>query len=107
LCSKYTNCTCADRDGSCSTPQQYAKIIYELGYRKVAEESEAETAIWEFKKAWTCNNTRIIEDATCSRCGYMRHTVRISQGDKATTQEVLSKLGKYCPNCRSRMSVDY
>ncbi len=85
-----------------------AEKLYDAGYRKVTEESEVEpTAVWEFWKGWTCNYAYRIEDATCSRCGYMRPTVRISQGDKATTQEVLSKLGKYCPNCRSKMSVDY
>ena len=34
LCSKYSMCTCNERDGHCSTPQQHAKIIQELGYRK-------------------------------------------------------------------------
>ena len=34
LCSKYTICTCNDRNGKCSTPQQHARILYELGYRK-------------------------------------------------------------------------
>ena len=34
LCSKYNICTCNNRDGHCSTPQQHAKIIQELGYRK-------------------------------------------------------------------------
>ena len=108
LCSKYAICTCTNRDGSCSTPQQHAKIIYELGYRKVTEESEVEqTAIWEFNKAWTCNNTRIIEDATCSRCGYKRSTIRIRPADKATPEDVLSKFGVYCPNCRAEMGVDF
>jgi len=34
LCSRYPTCTCIDRDGHCSTPQQHAKIIYGLGYKK-------------------------------------------------------------------------
>lgn len=34
LCSKYNICTCNNRDGHCSTSQQHAKIIQELGYRK-------------------------------------------------------------------------
>ena len=34
LCSKYKICTCNNRDGHCSTPQQHAQIMYELGYRK-------------------------------------------------------------------------
>ena len=34
LCSKYNICTCNNRDGHCATPQQHAKIIQELGYRK-------------------------------------------------------------------------
>ena len=34
LCSKYSACTCNNRDGHCPTPQQHAKIIYDLGYRK-------------------------------------------------------------------------
>ena len=34
LCSHYDNCTCANRDGHCPTPQRDARIIYELGYRK-------------------------------------------------------------------------
>lgn len=37
LCSRYDNCTCANRDGHCSTPQRDARIIYELGYRKEEE----------------------------------------------------------------------
>ena len=34
LCSKYQICTCNKKDGHCSTPQQHAKIILELGYKK-------------------------------------------------------------------------
>ena len=37
LCSRYDSCTCNERDGHCATPQQHAKIILELGYRKEAE----------------------------------------------------------------------
>ena len=37
LCKGYTNCTCNNRDGHCSTPQRDAKIIYEAGYRKEAD----------------------------------------------------------------------
>ena len=34
LCSKYSICTCNERDGHCATPQQHAKILVELGYRR-------------------------------------------------------------------------
>ena len=34
LCSKYGMCTCVERDGHCTTPQQHAKILMELGYAK-------------------------------------------------------------------------
>jgi hypothetical protein len=34
LCSKNTICTCVEKDGHCSTPQKYARIICDLGYRK-------------------------------------------------------------------------
>ena len=37
LCGKYKICTCTDRDGHCSTPQQHARIMYELGYCKKEE----------------------------------------------------------------------
>ena len=37
LCSRYSICTCVDRDGHCSTPQQHARIIYGLGYKKQVE----------------------------------------------------------------------
>ena len=37
LCSRYDNCTCANRDGHCPTPQRDARIIYELGYCKKEE----------------------------------------------------------------------
>lgn len=40
FCSKYAICTCNERDGHCSAPQQHARIMYELGYRKQDEVAE-------------------------------------------------------------------
>lgn len=37
LCSMYSICTCVKRDGHCILPQQHAKIIYGLGYKKQVE----------------------------------------------------------------------
>ena len=34
LCSRYSMCTCIERDGHCVTPQQHARILYGLGYKK-------------------------------------------------------------------------
>ena len=34
LCQGYSNCTCNNRDGHCSTPQRDAEILYKAGYRR-------------------------------------------------------------------------
>lgn len=59
LCSRYPMCTCIERDGHCSVPQQHAKIIYGLGYKK------------QVKGTWKYYSTTMME---CSVCG--RHTAR-------------------------------
>lgn len=59
LCSRYSMCTCVDRDGHCSTPQQHARIIYGLGYKKQVEGKWIKAACSEKDG-----------DATCSVCGH-------------------------------------
>lgn len=163
LCSKYSICTCIDRNGRCAEPQRHAGIIYDLGYRKVTEavwvgrdskysrstlqyddwycskcgkfypernkdrlgnycphcgaqmvtntlelhtEEVEPVAKWEFWKGWIGNYDYRIEDATCSRCGYVHPTVRRTFGSRETAKEVLDKLKDHCPNCKSKMEVE-
>lgn len=53
LCSRYSICTCVDRDGHCSTPQQHARINYGLGYKK------------QVKGTWKKYSSTMME---CSEC---------------------------------------
>ena len=55
LCSRYSICTCIDRDGNCSTPQQHAKIIYGLGYKK------------QIVGHWKHYSTTMMECSVCQR----------------------------------------
>jgi hypothetical protein len=55
LCSRYTICTCTDRDGHCSTPKQHAEIIYGLGYKK-------QTA-----GTWISYSSTMMECSVCKR----------------------------------------
>ena len=55
LCSRYSICTCVDRDGHCSTPQQNAKIIYGLGYKK------------QIVGHWEYYSTTMMECSVCKR----------------------------------------
>lgn len=54
LCSQYKICTCTDRNGRCSVPQQHAKIIVDLGYRK--EEAVVSELLARIKERapWFC-----------------------------------------------------
>lgn len=74
ICSKYTICTCNDRNGRCSTPRQHARIMYELGYRK---QREAEWIYQEYS---------------------MGHYV-----GKCNLCECEADMTRYCPNCGARM----
>lgn len=78
LCSRYSICTCVDRDGHCSTPQQHARIIYGLGYKKQIE--------GKWIKA-PCSEKN--GDATCSLCGHW---------DWSDC--------KYCSNCGAKMEKE-
>ena len=55
ICSRYPICTCASRDGHCPTPQQHAKIIYGLGYKK------------QVNGTWTDYSTTMMECSICKR----------------------------------------
>jgi len=55
-----------------------------------------ENAIWLVWAGWKGNHDQSIEGAKCSKCGYKHPTVYGS----------LEKLGKFCPNCGSKMKVD-
>ena len=70
---------------------------------KAAEPVEPAKAKWMFWEGWMSNHDMRIEDATCSACGYKHHTVRRTYGVKETEQEVLNKLGNFCPNCGKPM----
>lgn len=85
LCSRYSICTCVDRDGHCSTPQQHARIIYGLGYKKQVEGK------WLFHKYVG------EEYYKCSCCGVeypLPHT-----WDAYDVKEYL----KYCSSCGAKM----
>ena len=55
LCSRYSMCTCTERDGHCSVPQRHAKIIYGLDYKK------------QIKGTWKYYSTTMMECSVCSR----------------------------------------
>ena len=55
LCSRYPMCTCTKRDGHCHTPQQYAEIIYGLGYKK------------QVTGTWKIYSTTMMECSVCQR----------------------------------------
>ena len=76
LCSKETICTCTDRNGRCAVPQKYARIIYDLGYRKAIEGK------WEFDMY----TARYGNPYRCSNCG-----------------EESADTYNYCPHCGSNM----
>ena len=76
LCSQNKICTCSNRDGHCSTPQQYAHILYNLNYHK---QTEAE---WE--------EYQVPHIIVCSECDW-------------GTDPRDRKQFKYCPNCGAKM----
>ena len=78
LCSKYKICTCNNRDGHCSTPQQHARIMYELGYRKQIEGK------WQTSPDGT---------HWCSECGH----------DATYTFDGTEICGVVCPHCGAKM----
>lgn len=57
---------------------------------KAKEEPKAK---WEYWTGWASNHDKRIEDATCSRCGYLHPTVRGSY----------VFLADECPRCHSKM----
>lgn len=57
---------------------------------------------WRDWDGWRGNYDQRIEDATCSECGYIHHTVRREYND-TSFQDILNKLSKYCPNCGAKM----
>ena len=52
-------------------------------------------ADWLIWAGWMGNHDRRIDDAKCSKCGYIHHTVFGS----------VEKLSKHCLSCRSNMSI--
>ena len=77
LCSKETICTCTDRNGRCVLPQKYARIIYDLGYRKDIEGK------WEFDMY----TARYGNPYRCSNC-----------------DEECADTYTYCPHCGTKMN---
>ena len=66
-------------------------------FLKLCEETEqagAYEAEWQYWSGWSGNHDKRIEDATCSKCGYMHPTIRFGSPDL---------LQDYCPSCKSRM----
>jgi len=51
---------------------------------------------WKVWGGWKGNHDQRIEDAECSNCGFIHHTVYRS----------LEKLSKSCPRCKSDMSIE-
>ena len=64
---------------------------------------ESTKAKWLFWEGWMSNHDMRIDNATCSNCGYMHFTVRREPGSRETEQDILRKLGNFCPNCGKRM----
>lgn len=57
-----------------------------------------EKPVWKTWEGWRGNHDQRIEEATCSKCGYVHPTVKGS----------LSKLGTVCPSCKSIITeVEY
>ena len=82
LCSQYKICTCTSRDGHCSTPQQHARILYDLNYRK---QIEAEwTPIKQYSEKW---GVETINYYRCSNCDNFQYTNNAN----------------YCPKCGAKM----
>ena len=70
---------------------------------KSTGQAEPTKAKWQFWEGWISNHDKRIEDATCSACGYKHPTVRRTYGSNETPQDVLDKLGNFCPNCGKPM----
>jgi rRNA maturation endonuclease Nob1 len=63
LCSRYAICTCVVRDGHCQTPQQHAKILYGLGYKK------------QITGSWSNYSSTMMECSNCKKhVPYHRYT---------------------------------
>ena len=50
-------------------------------------------AEWKYWDGWMSNHDKRIDDATCSKCGYMHGVVKGSP----------ELLADYCPGCGSKM----
>jgi ribosomal protein S27AE len=74
---------------------------------KHAVEEETNTARWLLWEGWAGNHDKRIEEATCSRCGYVHAVVRKTFGSGETNRDILNKLSPYCPACGAEMSTDY
>ena len=70
---------------------------------KSAKQAEPAKAKWQFWEGWMSNHDMRIDDATCSNCGYKHHTVRRTPYSNESEQDVLNKLGNFCPNCGKPM----
>ena len=64
---------------------------------------DSDRAKWLFWEGWVSNHDMRIDDATCSSCGYKHPTVRRIPYSTEMEQDVLDKLGNFCPNCGKRM----
>lgn len=62
---------------------------------------------WEFWEGSIGNHDLRIEDATCSRCGYVHPTVRRTYGKRESFEEVVKKLAATCPRCSADMRGTY
>lgn len=74
-----------------------------LSVKATKQASTTSKAKWQFWEGWIGNHDMRIEDATCSNCGYEHHTVRRTAYSVETPQDVLDKLGNFCPNCGKPM----
>lgn len=65
------------------------------------------SARWEFWEGSISNHDMRIEDATCSRCGYVHPTVRRTFGTREPFEDVVKKLAATCPRCSADMRGTY
>ena len=59
-----------------------------------ATSSEEYDAEWQYWEGWMSNHDKRIDEATCSKCGYVHPTIRFGSPDL---------LQDYCPSCKSKM----
>ena len=117
ICEMGKACCIYVSDGTCvSLKTSYDEILKVIKdnfpFTSIVEDVDINKGRWEFWPGWIGNHDKRIEDATCSRCGYVHPTVRreLVNGrvkSDETAQDILNKLATICPGCGRDMEVTY